>query len=426
MAGEQGGLLAFLNTPEGQGLLAGAFGGLAGARKGQPINSIGRAGMAGLAGYTGAQDQQQKLAQDAQRTKLFDAQMQGYQADVAAKQAALQQQQSRQNYLGSVGKVTSPMIGAAPNQFDPMAWLSRGGSVDEAKALAGSGNWGKSVIKDYKEVRTPDGVQIVGFDEFGQQLKTGATPFKAPEVRDFGGYVGGIDPITGKVSKYGDKSMSPDAKASNAVAWAGVQNSRDRLNFDKQQPKGQYDAERGVLIDPRTGEARPVTMGGKPLAQGGAKMTEDQSKATGWLVQAENAWKNMQAALDPKTGSPSASRPGFPDAFGSIPSFGFSGAVANMMRGKDRQKFLQAASSGSEALLRAATGAGVNKEEAEQKVRELTPVFGDSDEVIAQKMAAMPLYIESLKVRAGPGAAKAAGVLGGGADGGWSITPAGE
>lgn len=260
MAGEQGGLLAFLNTPEGQGLLAGAFGGLAGARRGQPINSIGRAGMAGLAGYTNAQDQEQKLAQDAQRNKMFDLQMQQHQVALAQSQKAQEQAGMRQSYLGSVGKVTSPMVGAAPNQFDPMAWLARGGSVDDAKALAGSGNWGKSAIKDYKEVRTPDGVQIVGFDEFGQQLKTGATPFKAPEVRDFGGYVGGIDPITGKVSKYGDKSMSPDAKASNAVAWAGVQNSRDRLNFDK-QGKAEFKDGQWVMPpkDMKPGETRQLS-----------------------------------------------------------------------------------------------------------------------------------------------------------------------
>jgi hypothetical protein len=68
---------------------------------------------------------------------------------------------------------------------------------------------------------------------------------------------------------------------------------------------------------------------------------------------------------------------------------------------------MQGASSMSEALLRAATGAGVNKDEALQKVRELTPQIGDSDAVIAQKEAAIPLYIESLKMRAGPGASRA-------------------
>jgi hypothetical protein len=38
-------------------------------------------------------------------------------------------------------------------------------------------------------------------------------------------------------------------------------------------------------------------------------------------------------------------------------------------------------------------------------------VWGDTDENIKQKMDSIPLYIESLKVRSGPGAAKAATVL---------------
>lgn len=142
---------------------------------------------------------------------------------------------------------------------------------------------------------------------------------------------------------------------------------------------------------------------------GGAKMTEDQGKATGWLVQAENAWANMKAVGLDKDGKPtSATQPGFNDALAAIPSFGFTEGVANTMRGANRQKFMQASSSLSESLLRAATGAGVNENEARQKVQELTPVFGESPETTKQKFDAIPLYIESLKVRAGPGAAKAA------------------
>lgn len=144
----------------------------------------------------------------------------------------------------------------------------------------------------------------------------------------------------------------------------------------------------------------------------GVKMTEDQGKATGWLIQAENAWKNMQAAIDPKTGGGiDAAKPGLNDALAAIPSLGLTTSIANSMRGENRQKFMQGASSLSEAMLRAATGAGVNKDEAAQKIRELTPVFGDDDATIKQKMDAIPLYIESLKVRAGPGASKASVVL---------------
>lgn len=48
------GLLDFAATPEGQGLLAAAFGGLAGARRGAPVNTLGIAGLAGLTGYSNA------------------------------------------------------------------------------------------------------------------------------------------------------------------------------------------------------------------------------------------------------------------------------------------------------------------------------------------------------------------------------------
>lgn len=70
------GLLDFLQTPEGQGLLAATFGGLAGARRGEPINSLGRAGLAGLSGYAGAQDRQMMQENAGINRELRDMQIQ--------------------------------------------------------------------------------------------------------------------------------------------------------------------------------------------------------------------------------------------------------------------------------------------------------------------------------------------------------------
>ena len=83
-----------------------------------------------------------------------------------------------------------------------------------------------------------------------------------------------------------------------------------------------------------------------------------------------------------------------------------------MMRGDSRQQFMQSSSSLSEALLRAATGAGVNAAEAEQKVKELTPQVGDGDLLVKQKMEAIPMYLRSLEVRAGAGAKKLPQIMG--------------
>lgn len=206
-----------------------------------------------------------------------------------------------------------------------------------------------------------------------------------------------------------NQAQNAVARGQLGVAQGQLGVAQQRLAYDQSQPKGVYDKDNGIIVDPRTGKSIAVTdQNGQPVQGGGGKMTEDQSKATGWLIQAENAFKNMQGAIQR---TPSASKPGFNDALAAIPSFGAGAAVANSLRGADRQQFLQGASSLSEALLRAATGAGVNESEARQKIAEITPVPGDKDENIAQKMAAIPLYLESLRVRAGPGAKKAAAVL---------------
>lgn len=206
-----------------------------------------------------------------------------------------------------------------------------------------------------------------------------------------------------------NKTQNDISKGQLGVSRGQLSVSRDRLNFEKSQPKGVYDKDNAIIVDPRTGRSIAVTgPDGQPMAGGGGKLTEDQGKATGWLIQAENAYKNIQDAIK---STPSALKPGINDAIAAIPSFGLGEAIGNSMRGGDRQRVLQSTSSLSEALLRAATGAGVNRDEAIQKTRELTPVAGDSDAVIAQKMNAIPLYIDSLRVRAGPGAKKADQVL---------------
>lgn len=145
--------------------------------------------------------------------------------------------------------------------------------------------------------------------------------------------------------------------------------------------------------------------GGQPVPYTGASVdpksgnnpTEDQSKAAGWYKQAEFATKNMSSAIDR---SPSAMNEGAVEYLASlVPVVG--DRLANYARSDDRQQFVQAAGSFAEAALRAATGAGVNLDEARQKIAELTPQLGNSEAVIKQKMAAWQVYLDSIRVRAG-------------------------
>ena len=139
----------------------------------------------------------------------------------------------------------------------------------------------------------------------------------------------------------------------------------------------------------------------KKTEGGGGAATEDERKAAGWLAQATNAYNNMLGAMYTKEGKTTgAEKPGvIESALGTLPFIGEGSAA--LARGTDRQKFTQAASSLSEALLRAATGAGVNRDEAKQKLEELTPLFTDDADTRKQKLEAIPVYLESLKARAG-------------------------
>jgi hypothetical protein len=128
-----------------------------------------------------------------------------------------------------------------------------------------------------------------------------------------------------------------------------------------------------------------------------AQPSEDERKAAGWFFQADNARRNMEAVVKK---NPQAAYPTVGErTAGFIPGVGED--FANQLRPEDRQKFVQAGSSMAEALLRAATGAGMNEYEAKQKVRELVPQLGDKPGLVTQKTASYDVYMKSLQARAG-------------------------
>ena len=104
----------FAKTPEGQGLLSAAFGGLATAQRGAPLNSIGRAGMAGLAGYANAQDRVQQQADNA-----FQQQYRTMQMD------AMKQQQDKakaeQAWRGKLPELMTPKLQGQTEQAQMLA-----------------------------------------------------------------------------------------------------------------------------------------------------------------------------------------------------------------------------------------------------------------------------------------------------------------
>lgn len=151
-----------------------------------------------------------------------------------------------------------------------------------------------------------------------------------------------------------------------------------------------------LFVYDTNGQAVPY-LGGVAPKETNAAPTEDQGKAMGWFDQATKGAADMAAGLNL---DPSAAKPTpLEAAVGALPKIGDTGA--NVVRSPARQMFLHGASAFSEAVLRAATGAGMNEQEIKQKVNELTPQLGDSPQVVAQKLSQQPMYLHALQARAG-------------------------
>lgn len=150
-----------------------------------------------------------------------------------------------------------------------------------------------------------------------------------------------------------------------------------------------------VRVNKYTGEVAPITMGGQAVQgkpAGGGNASEDERKAAGWASQMELAKAQIRDVLaKDKTAADK----------GILESLAPGELLSRQAMSENRKRYVDAISSLSEAALRAATGAGINESEARQKIAELSPVYGDSEAIIADKMARMDMYIQSVTGRAG-------------------------
>lgn len=255
---EQGGLLDFLNSPGGMGLLSAVGAGLAGARRGGTWNAVGSGLLGGVQGYAQGQDLQRQSEYATQRGKLFDMQAQQLEQAQAAAKAEAERKAAQQTYLGSIGKVTSPRLDAQPNKFDPMQALALGMSPEMVKTVAEAPNLGRAEVARTLESQDAQGNKItLQFDKFGRPVGDGVQGYTAPVQVDLGGRVQFVKPQAGVNLT---KTMTPGEIASNAVARGNLSVSQQRLALDKQ---GKPEFKDGQWVVPprdmKPGESRPVT-----------------------------------------------------------------------------------------------------------------------------------------------------------------------
>lgn len=96
MAEQQGGLLSFLNSAAGQGLLSAVGSGLLGARRGAPLNAIGAGLLGGVQGYAQAQDNQIQQQRAQSQDDWFKTQREWMMQDRARMDS---ERQRRENFL---------------------------------------------------------------------------------------------------------------------------------------------------------------------------------------------------------------------------------------------------------------------------------------------------------------------------------------
>lgn len=174
--------------------------------------------------------------------------------------------------------------------------------------------------------------------------------------------------------KIGVASMTPEARAR-------LEAMRRKEAYERSKDARDYQFDREKF------DFQKTTSG-----QSSQQPSEDERKAAGWVAQARTSLANMQDAL---TQDPSADSPSAGEKVAGV--FGAEGAFQS----EARQRYATAAASFAEAALRAATGAGVNEQEAKQKINELTPTYFDKPATKAQKWRQLEMYLNSLETRAG-------------------------
>lgn len=198
-------------------------------------------------GLLGGLQQYQGVMDNARRQKMLEQQMQMQQDDfglrkqefglreqerqtvIAEKQRLTQIAQQRDQYLAGL---------AAGNPLNPAEAFRFGITPEHAKSLVESGNWGRPVVRTWKQVRGPNGVVEIGLDEYGQPVQGAQqTPFIKPDMLNLGDRQMAIDPTQVQPGQQFGMGVSPDTRFSAGVTMRGQNMTDARAREQNAQPK---------------------------------------------------------------------------------------------------------------------------------------------------------------------------------------------
>lgn len=352
------GLFDFLATPEGQGLLSAVAGGMAGARRGAPINTIGGAGMAGLLGYGQAQEraieaERYKKANALNDLKIAEANR-VRQAQEAFRLGLPESDRglfdvAPEKFVENAPQFQKPQLIEVADPQDPLrtikVWAKPGQTSDQG-TIAGRGQLPE--ILDPRVRAAKEGIARAGRSD---------TTIKPPAGFRF----------------------KTDGSLEAIPGGPGIE-----------KPPSGYRRKEDGSLEPIPGGPEDPNKGGAP---GVPKLTESQAKGALYLGQMRSATEELSKLPATTPLAASAAR----------------STLTNWAAPENAQKVNQLQEQWAEAYLRAKTGAAATKEEININRRTFFPSVGDSDAVIKQKAIMREQAERDMVPTAGP-AAPTAGV----------------
>lgn len=175
--------------------------------------------------------------------------------------------------------------------------------------------------------------------------------------------------------------------------------SERQFNITQGNAGNTYDAERGVVVNTRSGTATPVTQGGQPLPPKDKPMTEGQAKANLFGTRAKEADRILNTLAEKGVERPND----FKAVVGATPLIG--GGLAATVNTVPRwlggptdkqQQVEQAQRDFINAVLRRESGAVIGEDEFSNAKQQYFPQAGDGPEVIKQKARNRQLAIDGI------------------------------
>lgn len=183
-----------------------------------------------------------------------------------------------------------------------------------------------------------------------------------------------------------------DNRVRAGIAAGHLALAREKDAREAAAPRGQYDADRGLIVDPRTRTAEPVTMGGAPIGPKEKVPTESELASAGYAGRMQNA-ETVLAKLPPDV-----------DRAGVIERSARAAgqeAAANIGMSEKRQQYRQAQEDWVRAKLRKESGAVIGENEMEREINTYFPMIGDKPGVVAQKARARQQAMEQMRSSSG-------------------------